>query len=112
MSTGEFSRATEDAYKKLTEALSHVISSLEAVDGAAGSVSDAVNEVSSYFTSPELASLHGALLAYQSTHPMAVCWLILLATEWKLHPYPIAVSVATPVGLGKLEVHRMQLSLW
>ena len=75
MSTGEFSRATEDAYKKLTEALSHVISSLftvEAVDGAAGSVSDAVNEVSSYFASPELSSLHGAQSAYQSTHPMAV----------------------------------------
>ena len=67
MSTGEFSRATEDAYKKLTEALSHVISSLSTVDGAA-----AVNEVSSYFTSPELASLYGALSAYQSAHPMAV----------------------------------------
>ena len=76
-------------YKKLTEALSHVISSLEAVDGAAGSVSDAVNEVSSYFTSPELASLHGALSAYQSTHPM---WLILLATEWKISSTPVSHS--------------------
>ena len=72
MSTGEFSRATEDAYKKLTEALSHVISSLStgealAVDGAAGSVSDAVNEVSSYFASP-----HSMLASFTSWSSVSV----------------------------------------